>query len=55
MKLQVFGAAILSASLALGAVIKRDNSQFKNGQPIDGKGKGAPILGMSDKCIKAFH
>ena len=25
---------------------KRAEPQFLNGQPIDGKGKGAPILGM---------
>lgn len=28
-----------------GQVEKRDNPQFSNGQPIDGKGKGASILG----------
>ena len=38
----------LFASSTLGAVIKRD-AQFDNGQPIDGKGKGAPILG---ECLK---
>lgn len=51
MKLQVAGTAFLSASSAFGAVIKRDDSQFKNGQPIHGKGKGAPILGMLYSCI----
>lgn len=54
MKFQVVGASLLSASSAFGAVIKRDDAQFNNGQPIDGKGKGAPILGMFDKCIEAF-
>lgn len=44
MKLQSFAASLLFASSTLGAVVKRE-SQFSQGQPIDGKGKGAPILG----------
>jgi oxalate decarboxylase len=36
---------VLFASAALGAVVKRE--QFSQGQPIDDKGKGAPILGNS--------
>lgn len=36
---------LLFASTTFGAVIKRE-AQFKNGQPIDANGKGAPILGM---------
>jgi hypothetical protein len=35
---------VLFASTTLSAVIKRE-AQFQNGQPIDGKGKGGPILG----------
>jgi hypothetical protein len=34
---------VLFVSAALGAVVKRE--QFSQGQPIDDKGKGAPILG----------
>ncbi|PSN59535.1 thermophilic glucose-6-phosphate isomerase [Corynespora cassiicola Philippines] len=44
MKLQSIAASLLFTSATLGAVVKRE-SQFHNGQPIDGKGKGAPILG----------
>ena len=44
MKLQSLASGLLFASSTFGAVIKR--AEFKNGQPIDGKGKGAPILGM---------
>ena len=35
---------ILLASSALAGVVKRQ-TPFADGQPIDGKGKGAPILG----------
>ncbi|KAL5381842.1 hypothetical protein PMIN03_005507 [Paraphaeosphaeria minitans] len=51
MKFESVGAVLLIASLAFGAVIKRDNVQLKNGQPIDGKGKGAPILGGTNHQI----
>lgn len=44
MKLQAVAASVLFASASLAAVVKRD-AQFEQGQPIDGKGKGAPILG----------
>ncbi|KAF2203561.1 thermophilic glucose-6-phosphate isomerase [Delitschia confertaspora ATCC 74209] len=44
MKLTAF-SNLLFYSSALGAVIKRGQPQFKNGQPIDANGKGAPILG----------
>lgn len=44
MKFQSFVASALCASVSLGAVVKRE--QFSQGQPIDDKGKGAPILGM---------
>jgi oxalate decarboxylase len=37
--------AVLFSSTTFAAVIKRD-SGFKDGQPIDANGKGAPILGM---------
>tara|TARA_R110002003_G_scaffold235_18_gene17084 strand:- start:3886 stop:4092 length:207 start_codon:yes stop_codon:yes gene_type:complete len=46
MKLQSIAASVLFASSTLGAVVKRQ-AQFAQGQPIDGKGKGAPILGTS--------
>jgi len=50
MKLQSLSIALLSSSVAFAAVVKRDSGDgFKNGQPIDGKGKGAPILGTSGK------
>ena len=49
MKFQSVGTTILSVSSAFGAVIKRDT--FEDGQPIDGKGKGAPILGMIVHCL----
>jgi oxalate decarboxylase len=44
MRLQSFAASFLYASTTFGAVIKRD-AGFAQGQPVDGKGKGAPILG----------
>jgi oxalate decarboxylase len=34
---------LFASSLSFAAVIKRE--QFTQGQPIDDKGKGAPILG----------
>ncbi|KAF2663033.1 oxalate decarboxylase [Lophiostoma macrostomum CBS 122681] len=40
----------LFASTTLSAVIKRD-AQFENGQPIDGKGKGGPILGGTNHQV----
>ena len=50
MKLQSIAASLLFTSATLGAVVKRE-SQFHNGQPIDGKGKGAPILGMLSSAM----
>ncbi|KAF2023801.1 Bicupin, oxalate decarboxylase/oxidase [Setomelanomma holmii] len=50
MKFQSIAASVLFASSTLGAVFKRD-AQFSQGQPIDGKGKGAPILGGTDRQI----
>lgn len=44
MKLQTFAAGILFASSTLAGVVKRE-AEFAKGQPIDGKGKGAPLLG----------
>jgi oxalate decarboxylase len=43
MKFQTLVASVLFTSSTFGAVIKRE--QFTQGQPIDDKGKGAPILG----------
>lgn len=37
--------SVLFASSALGGVVKRQ-TPFSDGQPVDGKGKGAPILGI---------
>ncbi|OAL44447.1 Bicupin, oxalate decarboxylase/oxidase [Pyrenochaeta sp. DS3sAY3a] len=51
MKLQAVAASVLFASASLAAVVKRDAAQFEQGQPIDGKGKGAPILGGTDRQI----
>nr|OQO18451.1 hypothetical protein B0A51_12408 [Rachicladosporium sp. CCFEE 5018] len=31
--------------------VKRDGPQFANGQPIDGKGKGTPLLGGTNKAL----
>ncbi|KAF2019899.1 thermophilic glucose-6-phosphate isomerase [Aaosphaeria arxii CBS 175.79] len=42
---------LLFATAAFGGVVKREESQFKLGQPIDGKGKGAPILGGTNKDV----
>ncbi|KAH7092309.1 RmlC-like cupin domain-containing protein [Paraphoma chrysanthemicola] len=50
MKFQSIAASVLFASSTLGAVVKRQ-AQFSQGQPIDGKGKGAPILGGTDRQI----
>lgn len=30
---------------------KRDLAGFSSGQPIDGNGKGAPLLGKSSSCV----
>ncbi|KAH4811710.1 hypothetical protein HBH61_090130 [Parastagonospora nodorum] len=49
MRFQSFVASALCASVSLGAVVKRE--QFSQGQPIDDKGKGAPILGGTDRQI----
>lgn len=35
----------VTSVLATPAAVKRTDGEFENGQPIDGKGKGAPILG----------
>jgi hypothetical protein len=43
MKLQALATSVLFASTSFAAVVKR--AQFTQGQPIDDKGKGAPILG----------
>lgn len=47
----VLAHAILGAALpgTPGVEKRTDGPQFTNGQPIDGKGKGAPILG---KCLQ---
>jgi len=38
--------SLLFASASFAAVVKRQTpAPFSDGQPIDGKGKGAPILG----------
>ncbi|KAI8943273.1 hypothetical protein NX059_001293 [Plenodomus lindquistii] len=50
MKLQTLTASVLFASWTLAGVVKRD-ALFLQGQPIDGKGKGAPILGGTDRQI----
>lgn len=39
---------VLFTSSALAGVVKRQ-TPFSDGQPVDGKGKGAPILGISIK------
>ncbi|KAH7380254.1 RmlC-like cupin domain-containing protein [Phaeosphaeria sp. MPI-PUGE-AT-0046c] len=49
MKVPAFLASALFAASSLGAVIKRE--QFSQGQPIDDRGKGAPILGGTDRQI----
>ncbi|KAF2874668.1 RmlC-like cupin domain-containing protein [Massariosphaeria phaeospora] len=46
MRVQILPATLCIA-LALAGVVKRE-AQFHDGQPIDGKGKGAPILGGTD-------
>lgn len=51
MRLQVAATSLLLCSTSFGAVIKRADPQFTNGQPIDGKGKGAPILGGTNHQV----
>jgi len=42
--------SVLFASTALAGVVKRQTpAPFTDGQPIDGKGKGAPILGIMNR------
>jgi hypothetical protein len=56
MKLQILASSLFFASSTFGAVIKRaEGPQFKNGQPIDGKGKGAPILGVYTSGFQLFQ
>jgi hypothetical protein len=43
MKIKTLVASVLFTSSTLAGVVKRE--QFTQGQPIDDKGKGAPILG----------
>lgn len=45
MKLTAFLANALFATSSFAAVVKRE--QFSQGQPIDDRGKGAPILGSN--------
>lgn len=48
MRISLQLSALVAAQAVLGAVIPpRDTTgpQFENGQPIDGDGKGGPILG----------
>ncbi|KAK4168749.1 oxalate decarboxylase [Cladorrhinum sp. PSN259] len=49
----VLAQAVLGAALPGAAAVEKrtDGPQFGNGQPIDGKGKGAPILGGTNKQI----
>ncbi|KAI1847583.1 hypothetical protein JX265_000834 [Neoarthrinium moseri] len=42
-------ASLLAAAQA--AVVERDTPGFGTGQPIDGNGKGAPILGGTNKAL----
>ena len=46
----VLAQAILGDALPQGRVVEEraaaEGPQFTEGQPVDGKGKGAPILGM---------
>jgi hypothetical protein len=44
MKLQSFVASAFLTTSVFAGVVKRD-SGFSQGQPIDGKGKGAPLSG----------
>ncbi|KAF2187126.1 oxalate decarboxylase [Zopfia rhizophila CBS 207.26] len=50
MKLTGPCSTLLFSFTALGAVVKRE-AQFKNGQPIDANGKGAPILGGTNHQV----
>ncbi|KAK4220746.1 oxalate decarboxylase oxdD [Podospora fimiseda] len=49
----VLTRAILSAAFPGAPTVekRRDGPQFSNGQPVDGNGKGAPILGGTNKQI----
>lgn len=40
------GTQCVTAAPSAVEVEKRDEAGFKDGQPIDGEGKGGPILGM---------
>lgn len=48
----VLAQALLGEALPQGRSVEErtttEGPQFTNGQPVDGKGKGAPILGMTD-------
>lgn len=45
MRLTQVASLLLAAGGVSGASVKRDPG-FSQGQPIDGKGKGAPLLGI---------
>jgi len=57
LSLWVLAHAILGAALPGAPDVEKraDGPQFKNGQPIDGKGKGAPILGKCPQCGVVKH
>lgn len=62
MKASVVLPWVSAIAAVCGAVVKRAASGFSQGQPIDGSGKGAPILGECSQLLDgklyrgcAFH
>lgn len=58
MRFSIVSAFCLFGSAATANVVKRA-AQFTQGQPIDGNGKGGPILGENSfkhwTCAALFH
>lgn len=55
MRASHISSLLLAASGASGAVLERQNGGgFGDGQPIDGNGKGAPILGEFLDCSSPY-
>ncbi|OCL07536.1 oxalate decarboxylase [Glonium stellatum] len=46
-----FCTVLLLCSSGFGAVLRKREAQFTNGQPIDANGKGGPILGGTDHQV----
>jgi hypothetical protein len=51
LSLQLSALAVVHAVLGVTLPARSSGPQFDNGQPIDGNGKGAPILGADTPSL----